>query len=57
MMHLDGEITQKDCTRSLGFLKSIAERGQLAGGSVQEGHEAFFKGHYTQVCVGVCALA
>jgi len=49
MMHLAGEVTAKDCPRALSSLKQLAERGRLAGGSVQAGHEAFFAGHYTEV--------
>lgn len=33
----------------------LAERGRLAAGSLQGGHEAFFRGQYTQVCLLTCS--
>ncbi|KAL6764024.1 hypothetical protein V8C86DRAFT_2480771 [Haematococcus lacustris] len=45
MMHLAGKGTLKNCRPASLLLKLAAERGPVAA-NLQQGHEAYFQGHY-----------
>lgn len=47
MMHLSGKGTARACKPAAYLLKQIAERGR-ASAVLQQGHQYFFKGRYTQ---------
>ena len=57
LMHLAGEAASRDCPRALSLLKGVAERGALAGGALQGGHEAFFRGRYTEALLRYLAAS
>jgi hypothetical protein len=48
VMHLAGKGTVKACQPALEYLKLLVEKGPLAA-TLQAGHEAFFRGHHSQV--------